>query len=65
MFLEQNLLNLKLLIKLIDKANTNTAVLWKRFYVLTLMEKLGFKENHRTNGNTYETDVDKQVISLW
>ena len=52
MFLEQNMLNLKLLIKLIDKANTNTAVLWKRFYVLTLMEKLGFKENHRTNGNT-------------
>lgn len=59
MFLEQNMLNLKLLIKLIDKANTNTAVLWKHFYVLTLMKNLGFKENHRTNRNTYETDVDK------
>ena len=49
MFLEQINLNLKLLIKLIDKANTDTAVLWKRFYVLTLMKKLGFNGNHWTN----------------
>ena len=64
MFLEQIILNLKLLIKLIDKGNTYTALLWKSFYVLTLMKKLGFNESHRTNRKNMKLMYIRQLISL-